>query len=245
MRWGPRPVWLFEKVPRDHWEPDADYRRRRRVVAGTAVAGAGLLGLSLSTEPGSPEFYAATLSTAAVWAIGGLRSGPLHLGRIRTGEARYRRPVLLPVASGAAAFGAFYAAALVAREVPVLDRALTDVLRYAHEGTDALVVFVTLANGLAEEVFFRGAGYAAAGTSHPVAKTTAGYVLATVATRNPALVLASGAMGGLFALQRRVSGGIQAPILTHLTWSALMLRYLPPLFRDDAAPRDRPAAAKR
>ena len=43
-------------------------------------------------------------------------------------------------------------------------------------------------------------------------------------------------MGALFALQRRVSGGIQAPVITHLTWSALMLRYLPPLFRRLAAP---------
>ena len=39
-------------------------------------------------------------------------------------------------------------------------------------------------------------------------------------------------MGALFALQRRASGGIQAPILTHLTWSTLILRYLPPLFPD-------------
>jgi len=57
------------------------------------------------------------------------------------------------------------------------------------------------------------------------------YMLATTATRNPALVLASGVMGALFGLQRRSSGGIQAPILTHLTWSTLMLRFLPPLFR--------------
>ena len=34
----------------------------------------------------------------------------------------------------------------------------------------------------------------------------------------------------LFGLQRRTSGGILAPALTHLTWSLLMLRYLPPLF---------------
>ena len=27
------------------------------------------------------------------------------------------------------------------------------------------------------------------------------------------------------------TGGIQAPLLTHLTWSVLMLRFLPPLFR--------------
>ena len=38
-------------------------------------------------------------------------------------------------------------------------------------------------------------------------------------------------MGTLFGLQRRASGGIQAPLLTHVTWATLMLRYLPPLFR--------------
>ena len=35
----------------------------------------------------------------------------------------------------------------------------------------------------------------------------------------------------LFGLQRRTSGGILAPALTHLTWSLLMLSYLPPLFQ--------------
>ena len=61
--------------------------------------------------------------------------------------------------------------------------------------------------------------------------TTAVYTLATASTRNPALVLAAAAMGTVFGLQRRASGGLQAPVLTHLTWSALMVRYLPPLFR--------------
>ena len=37
-------------------------------------------------------------------------------------------------------------------------------------------------------------------------------------------------MGLLFGMQRRASGGIQAPMLTHLTWAMLMLRFLPPLF---------------
>ena len=73
--------------------------------------------------------------------------------------------------------------------------------------------------------------------------STAVYMLATAATRNPALMLASAVMGTLFALQRRASGGIQAPILTHLTWSILMLRYLPPLFREavERADDQRPA----
>ncbi|MCW2830384.1 MAG: family intrarane metalloprotease, partial [Aeromicrobium sp.] len=112
---------------------------------------------------------------------------------------------------------------------------LRKVLQFADQGSAPLVAFTTLANGAAEEAFFRGALYAAAGVNHPVAKSTAVYTLATTTTRNPALVLASGVMGALFALQRRATGGIQAPVLTHLTWSALMLRFMPALFRDDGA----------
>jgi membrane protease YdiL (CAAX protease family) len=113
----------------------------------------------------------------------------------------------------------------------VLNRALTDILAFADQGSAPLVTLTTFANGAAEEVFFRGALYAAVGTDLPVVKSTAVYALATTATRNPALVLASGVMGTLFGLQRRASGGIQAPLLTHLTWSGLMLRFMPPLFR--------------
>lgn len=219
---------LFDKVPRNHWESDAAFARRRKVVAGVSLAGATLLGVSLSTEPGSREFYGLTFGVAGTWVAGGLASGPLHLGRMMSGT----RPVLEPMAIGVAAFGAFYGAALVSRKIPVLNKALTSVMQYAKAGSGPLVALTTLANGAAEEVFFRGALYAAAGTTAPVARSTTGYVLATVPTRNPALILASVPMGALFALQRRSTGGIQAPVITHLTWSTLMLRYLPPLFRD-------------
>ncbi len=111
-------------------------------------------------------------------------------------------------------------------------------LTFAEEGSGPLVVATTLANGLGEEVFFRGALYAALDADRAVVASTAVYTLATVATRNPALVLAAGVMGTLFGLQRRASGGLQAPLLTHLTWSTLMVRYLPPLFRH--AHRSRP-----
>jgi membrane protease YdiL (CAAX protease family) len=207
----------------------AALQRRRRIVAGTAGAGASLLGLSLSTEAGSPEFYALTLGVASVWAIGGLASGPLPLKSQVEHSKRHGLPAE-PVLIGAAAFAAFYGGALAARRIPVLNEAITSILTYAHQGSDRLVMLTALANGAAEEVFFRGALYAAAGTEHPVAMSTVGYVLATTATRNPALVLASAVMGSVFARQRRASGGVQAPILTHLTWTALMLRYLPPLF---------------
>ena len=229
------PHWLVEKVPRDHREPDEAFARRRRVVAGVSLAGAGLLGVSLSTRPGSPEFYWLTLGVAGTWVAGGFASGPLHLGWMQSRDETLRRPVLTPIATGVATFGAFYGGALVARSVPVLEEAIAQVLSYAHQGNGPLVLLTTLANGAAEEVFFRGALYAALGATHPVALSTAVYALATVATRNPALVLAAGVMGTLLGAQRRASGGIQAPVLTHLTWSTLMLRYLPPLFRDPAA----------
>ena len=222
---------LSVKVPRDHLESDAAFHRRRRVVVGVSLAGAGLLGTSLSTKPDSKAFYGLTMGVAATWTAGAFASGPLHLGWEQTHGQQLRRPLVTPIAMGAGAFGAFYGAALVARRVPILNRALTDILAFADQGSAPLVTATTFANGAAEEVFFRGALYAAAGTQNPVAKSTAVYALATTATRNPALVLASGVMGTLFGLQRRASGGIQAPMLTHLTWSALMLRFLPPLFR--------------
>lgn len=225
----PKP--LSHVVRTEHDESAAVRRRRRRVVAATAVVGAGLLGASLSTRPGSRGFYLSTATVAGAWTVGGLASGPLHLGWIETRDATLKRPVLTPIATGVGVFGLFYGAALVARRIPVLDAALADVLLFADEGDDRLVLLTTLANGLGEEVFFRGALYAALRDHSPVVSSTVIYTLATTTTRNPALVIAAAAMGSLFGLQRRASGGLQAPAITHLVWSALMLRYLPPLFR--------------
>jgi len=225
------PMPLTHVVPVEHRETAAVVRRRQQVVAGVSVAGAGLLGLSLSTKPGSKGFYATTLSVAAVWTAGGLLSGPLHLGWIQRRDEQLRRPLVTPVATGVGAFGFFYACALVAQRIPLLDNAISRVLVFAEEGNDPAVLLTTLANGLGEEVFFRGAMYAALGDRHPVVSSTAIYALSTTTTRNPALVLAAGVMGTLFGLQRRASNGLQAPVITHLTWSALMVRYLPPLFR--------------
>jgi membrane protease YdiL (CAAX protease family) len=205
--------------------------RRRRVVAATSVAGAALLGLSLAAEPGSRRFYALTFGVAGVWTVGALTSGPVPIaGRRTDNHISQLRAVGDPLVIGTSAFAAFYAAARVARHVPALDRALNAVMRYAHEGSEDLVLASALVNGIAEELFFRGALYDAAGSEHPVAVSTAAYVVATAATRNPALVAASAVMGALFAAQRRTSQGVRAPIITHLTWSTLMLRRLPPLF---------------
>ncbi len=218
-------------VPIEHRESAQVQSRRRRVVTGVAVLGTGLLGLSLSTRPGSKQFYGLTAGVATTWIAGGILSGPLHLGYIQSRDRRLRRPIITPVATGVVAFGFFYGCALVARKIPVLDHAIGHVLTFAEEGSSPMIVATTLANGLGEEVFFRGAMHAALDPDRAVVVTTAVYTVATASTRNPALVIAAGVMGTLFSMQRRASGGLQAPVLTHLTWSTLMVRYLPPLFR--------------
>ncbi len=199
--------------------------RRGPLLAAVTAAGAAQLGVSLASEPDSPRFYALTGGVAATWIAGGIGLGRPHRGR---------GGIVGPVALGVGAFGAFYGVALVARKVPLLRRALSSVLRYAHYGDTPTVLATTLVNGVAEEVFFRGALYDAC-AERPLAASTAVYALVTCATRNPALVLASMVMGTLFGWQRRNTGGILAPILTHLTWSTLMLLLLPPLFHDQAA----------
>jgi uncharacterized protein len=225
------PLPLTHVVPVVHRETEAVVRRRRRVVAGVSVLGTGLLGASLSAKPGSKQFYGMTAAVAATWTAGGIASGPLHLGWIESRDRSLRRPVVTPVLTGVGAFAFFYGCALVARRIPVLDQAIGSVLQFAEAGHGPLVVATTLANGLGEEVFFRGAMYSALDPDRAALLSTGVYTLATVSTRNPALVLAAGVMGTLFAFQRRASGGLQAPVLTHLTWSTLMVRYLPPLFR--------------
>jgi membrane protease YdiL (CAAX protease family) len=225
------PMPLTHVAPVAHDESAAVLARRRRVVAAVSVAGAGLLGVSLSSDPGSRRFYATSLGVAGLWAAGGVASGPLHLGWIQGRDQQLRRPVLTPVATGVGAFAFFSACALAAGRLGILDRRIADVLAYAEQGRGRWVLLTTLANGLGEEVFFRGALYAALPGARPAVSSTAVYTLATTATRNPALVLAAAVMGSLFGLQRRASGGVQAPLLTHLTWSALMVRLLPRLFR--------------
>ncbi|HEX3589994.1 MAG TPA: CPBP family glutamic-type intramembrane protease [Pseudonocardiaceae bacterium] len=56
-----------------------------------------------------------------------------------------------------------------------------------------------------------------AATRHPIAGSTAVYALVTAATGNPALVLAPVVMGALFGWHRHATGGIEAPVLIHLT----------------------------
>ncbi|HZA71519.1 MAG TPA: type II CAAX endopeptidase family protein [Propionibacteriaceae bacterium] len=223
-----RPV-LIDKVERDHWQPDAEFRRRRIVVAITLLVGATLLGVSFATEQGDPQFYPLTLGLAAVWAIGSFASGPLHLGHINFRGA-LRRPILTPIVVGLVLAAIFAVGGLVIRTIPPLASLTEDVIGYARANNLWIVFVILIINGIAEELFFRGALFAAIGVRHPVLISTVIYALATVAGGNPVLVFAAAVLGAVVGLQRRAGGGVLAPILTHLTWSSAMLFALPPIF---------------
>jgi uncharacterized protein len=218
--------------------------RRRRIVTATGISGAGLLAASFSARAGSRQFYLLTTGLAATWAGGALAAGPLPWGRIRDHGNVPHPHMVMPVLTGAGAFGLFYGAARLARHVPVLDRAIAAALRYAEDGPAPLVLLTASANAVAEELFFRGALWSLTeqAQAHPLATTTLAYTATTAVTRNPALTIAGTATSVLFGMHRRASGGVLAPILTHLTWSLLMLHCLPPLFETPGSCSRRAAA---
>jgi hypothetical protein len=228
---------LWDKVPRDHRQTPRDLHRRQLVTASFVVLGAIVLSFSLQIEPGSDWFYVSTLVLAAVWTVGAFLSGPLHLGRTWrevTGDQGQEsgpgpRPFLMPLLYAALLAGVFVVGGLVVRQIPALDAQVRHVLDHADEGSIPLLVVITALNGVAEELFFRGALYAAS-TRYPVVVTTVAYTAATLATGNVMLAFAALLLAVLVGLERRATGGILAPIITHVGWSVSMLFVLPALF---------------
>jgi membrane protease YdiL (CAAX protease family) len=111
--------------------------------------------------------------------------------------------------------------------IPVLREPVDQLLDHARFGAFAAVLAITVVNGVVEELYFRGALYAAL-PRHQVTLTTLLYALTTVGSGVPLLVLAAAALGVVTGLQRRVTGGFLGPIITHVVWSTGMLVLLPP-----------------
>ena len=213
----------------------ASRRGARLSTAWLGAAGLGaaaLLRSSFAARAGSARFYLLTVSLAATWTGGAFGAGPIPWcgdgWRTRPGSA-VRALIVVPVVSGAATFAAFYGAAWAVRRHRCLHRAIASVLRYADAGSTPLVVLIASGSGVAEELFFRGALWSG---PRPLRTTTLAYAVSTAATGNPVLVLAGLITSVIFGWQRDATGGVLAPAVTHVTWSVLMLRYLPPLFRD-------------
>ena len=107
---------------------------------------------------------------------------------------------------------------------------ITRVLAYTEQGSWRLTMAVALLGAIAEELFYRGALYTALGRHHPLLISTLIYVIATLASGNPMLAFAAIILGTVCSLERRATGGVLAPILTHFVWSLVVLLALPPLF---------------
>lgn len=220
---------LVTPVPVERSESPAQVRRRRVVVAVTLVVGSVVLGLTLRIEPGDESFYLGALALAAVWVVGALAAGRLHVGWAHTRDAGLARPVVQPVALALLAVAIFVVGALVVGRVPWVAARIDDVLDHARYGSLGPIWVVTVVTGVGEELFFRGALYAAVERWHPIAVTTVVYVAATAATGNFALALAALVLGLITGAQRRVTGGVLAPTITHVVWSSAMLLLLPPV----------------
>ncbi|MEE6175832.1 CPBP family intramembrane glutamic endopeptidase [Mycobacterium sp. 050134] len=215
-------------APRNN-EPPGVVRRRRVIVVITLIVGAAVLGCSLRVHPGESSFYWLTLALAGVWFAGGFISGPLHLGGI-CWRGRNQRPVITGTTIGLLLGGVFIVGGLVAKEIQPVAELITRVLLYAHHGWYPVIVVITLVNGVAEEVFFRGALYTALGRYHPAVISTVLYACATLASGNPMLGFAAIILGTVCAFERRATGGVLAPMLTHLVWGLIMVLVLPPMF---------------
>ncbi len=220
---------FLRRVERDQRDSDRAWKRRRIVAALTLLVGAIGLAASLRMDRDSPYFPLAALAVAAVWAGGAFASGRLHLGRIAV-DGRLQRPIIQPIVAGLALAAVFIAGAFLTRLVPPLADQARSVLAFAEYGSIAALTVTTLLSGIAEEVFFRGALYAAIRDGRQIWVTTALYAVATALTGNVMLAFAAIVLGVVTARQRWSTGGILAPILTHVTWSMCMLHVLPHIF---------------
>jgi membrane protease YdiL (CAAX protease family) len=212
-----------------HNEPPSIVRRRRIVVVIVLLLGATALGVAMRRHPGEPSFYWWSLGLAAVWTVGAFVSGPLHLGGV-CWRGRNQRPVISGTVVGLVVGGVFVGGGLIAREIPAVSELITRVLHYTDQGSWRLTIAVALLGAIAEELFYRGALYTALGRHHPALISTIVYVAVTLASGNPMLAFAAIFLGTVCAWERRATGGVLAPILTHFVWSLIVLLALPPVF---------------
>ncbi len=194
-------------------------------LSGTFLCGTALLAATLAATVGTAAFYAFGMASALTWIGGSLLCGGVPWLDRRKGPAS--RQAALATLLGSGYFAAFVAIRLVAEHLTLLGPSIDTVLERADAGPRAFVLAVALVNGIGEEMFFRGVLYDALARYRPVLATTAIYAAATAATLQPALIAAAIALGGAFSVQRRRSGGVLAPVVTHLSWSTLVLFLLP------------------
>lgn len=201
----------------------ADLARPRIVAAVTWVAGVLALGVTLRLEPGNRTFVLGALIMASVWTVGAVLVG---VGSWR-GAASMGRQALAGIGVGAAAGVLCLGVGAAISRVEALAGPAQVLL--AHRGTAPLLVVlaITIVNGIAEELFFRGALFGVIPARWAIAVTTVAYAAATLPSGIALLTAAAVMLGVMTAWLRRVTGGLVSPVAAHLTWSVGMLLLLP------------------
>ncbi len=219
---------FFEPVQREHIESTEALVQRRWISSVTLAVGSFMLAFTLRLAPGDPAFYAATLALAAVWIVGGLISGKIYLGNAHTrAGTESGRGVLQGVIIGCALLTVFLAGAALVAPVAVLRDPLLGLLLHARYGIAPLVAVLTALIAIGEELFFRGALWAAVGGRQALLVTTLVYALTTIPSGVPLMVLAAALVGLVAGIHRRVTGGVLGPIIIHLIWSLGLFFLLP------------------
>ncbi|OBH15893.1 CPBP family intramembrane metalloprotease [Mycolicibacter terrae] len=220
---------IFSKVSAPYHEPRAVVHRRRVVVAVVVLLGAAVLASMHTKNPGDAAFYWLSLALAAVWSVGAVVAGPLHLGAVRF-RGRNERPVFTGTGVGLLLGGVFLLGGLAVQQIPPLAGQVTAILDYTTQVSWRLVVLIAIVNAVAEEMFFRGALFSAFGRRYPLVLSTLLYIAAMMAAGNLMIGVAALVLGTVCAIERRATGGVLAPVLTHLVWGLMMVLALPPIF---------------
>lgn len=216
------------------------------------------LAWSLRIEAGDPLFYPATISLAVVLLLGAAAARWVSRGSHAPADALIAEPAPAPsatsrghdrtrwdaldrrvtawgghplplgLAAGVAMLLLFLVGAAGVAQVPMLREPVQDLLDHARLGSLPVVLVITAVNGVAEELFYRGALYDAYLRRRPLLVTSIVYTAVTAASGIPLLALAALLLGIACAVLRRATRGLVAPIACHLVWSIGMLLLLPP-----------------
>jgi membrane protease YdiL (CAAX protease family) len=182
---------------------------------------------------GRLPFWSATAMTFAAIGIASLLAGDPNCCR----ETDVALASGVGIVSGLVFYGATRVVVDLATRHPVLHRAVADVYRRSGETRFVLVLVLTLLIAVpGEELFWRGFVLPeltdATGSVTGALLTWAAAVGVNAAWASAPLIAGAVVGGALWTGLATWSGGVLAPIASHLVWTGLMLVWPPPAARD-------------
>lgn len=182
---------------------------------------------------GRLPFWRATAATFALIGIASFLVGDPSWCR----RQEFTVAAGLGVASGLVFYAATRVVVDLATRHAVLHRAVIDLYRRSRETRFLTVLILTLAVAVpGEELFWRGFLLPelrdATGSVTGAILTWAAAVGVSVVWASPPLLAGAVVGGALWTVLATWSGGVLAPIASHLVWTTLMLVWPPPAARD-------------